>query len=73
MRRFDNPHLCGRDDIEIIDAGFGYNNPCEVLIQEISSFLPEAPDVLVLRINTGLGDVVEIKDSRVAILSALKS
>jgi hypothetical protein len=72
MRRFDNPHLCGRDDIEIIDAGSGHNNPCEVLIQEISSLLPEAPDVLVHRINTGLGGVVEIKDGRVAILSALK-
>jgi len=63
---------CGRDDIEFIDAGFGYNNPCEVLIQEIRSLFPEAPEVLVLSIGTGLGDVVEIKDSRVAILSALK-
>jgi patatin-like phospholipase/acyl hydrolase len=24
----------GRDKIEFIDAGFGYNNPCEVLIEE---------------------------------------
>jgi hypothetical protein len=42
------------------------------LIQEIRSLFPEAPEVLVLSIGTGLGDLVEIKDSLVAILSALK-
>jgi hypothetical protein len=43
------------------------------LIQEIRSIFPEAPEVLVLSIGTGLGDVVEIKDSRVAILEKMAS
>jgi len=64
---------CGRDGIEFIDAGFGYNNPCEVLIEEARNLFPEAPEMLVLSIGTGLGDVVEIKDSRASILNALKT
>ena len=63
---------CGRDDIEFIGAEFGYNKPCEVLTQEIRSLFLGAPKIIVLSIGTGLGDLVEIKDSRVAILSALK-
>jgi hypothetical protein len=64
---------CGRDKIEFIDAGFGYNNPCEVLIEEARSLFPEAPEMLVLSIGTGLGDVVEISNSRASILNALKA
>jgi hypothetical protein len=25
---------CGRDEVEFIDTGFGYNNPCDVLLQD---------------------------------------
>ncbi|KAF4452130.1 Acyl transferase/acyl hydrolase/lysophospholipase [Fusarium austroafricanum] len=62
----------GRDDIEFIDAGFGYNNPCEVLIRETKNHFPERKEMLVLSIGTGLGDVASIKDTRTSILKALK-
>jgi patatin-like phospholipase/acyl hydrolase len=63
---------CGRDEIEFIDAGFGYNNPCEVLIEEAKKTFPAAGEMQVLSIGTGLGDVVTIKDNRFSILNALK-
>ncbi|KAI0550528.1 acyl transferase/acyl hydrolase/lysophospholipase [Xylaria curta] len=62
----------GRDKIEFIDAGFGYNNPCEVLIDEAEKQFPDRKQLQILSIGTGLGDVVTIKDSRVSILKALK-
>ncbi|KAI0186289.1 hypothetical protein EV127DRAFT_439439 [Xylaria flabelliformis] len=61
----------GRDNVEFIDAGFGYNNPCEVLIEEARRQFPKHGGLQVLSIGTGLGDVVTIKDSRRAILKAL--
>lgn len=70
---FFKPIKCGRDQIEFIDAGFGYNNPCEVLIEEAQHAFPAAKDLHILSIGTGLGDVVTIKDSRVSILKALKT
>ncbi|EWZ28291.1 hypothetical protein FOZG_17997 [Fusarium oxysporum Fo47] len=30
----------GRDEIEFVNAGFGYNNPCEVLLQEAQRQFP---------------------------------
>lgn len=63
---------CGRDEIEFIDAGFGYNNPCEVLIEEAKKTFPAAGEMQILSIGTGLGDVVTIKDNRFSILNALK-
>ncbi|KAI0384321.1 acyl transferase/acyl hydrolase/lysophospholipase [Hypomontagnella monticulosa] len=63
----------GRDQIEFIDAGFGYNNPCEVLINEARQQFPGRGQLQVLSIGTGLGDVVTIKDSRRSIIRALKS
>ncbi|PQE04446.1 Acyl transferase acyl hydrolase lysophospholipase protein [Rutstroemia sp. NJR-2017a BVV2] len=63
---------CGRDGIEFIDAGFGYNNPCEVLIEEAQRQFPGAHQMRVLSIGTGLGEVVTIKDKRISILRALK-
>lgn len=62
----------GRDKVEFIDAGFGHNNPCEVLIEEAQRQFPNHSALQVLSIGTGLGSVVTIKDSRKAILSALK-
>ncbi|KAI1467811.1 FabD/lysophospholipase-like protein [Daldinia caldariorum] len=64
---------CGRDDIEFIDAGFGYNNPCEVLIEEAQKKFPEARQMCILSIGTGLGAVATIQDSGISILRALKS
>ncbi|KAK8036718.1 FabD/lysophospholipase-like protein [Apiospora phragmitis] len=62
----------GRDKIEFIDAGFGYNNPCEVLIEEAEKQFPDRSRLHVLSIGTGLGDVVDIQDTRWSILKALK-
>ncbi|KAI8945770.1 acyl transferase/acyl hydrolase/lysophospholipase [Xylaria longipes] len=61
----------GRDNVEFIDAGFGHNNPCEVLIEEARRLFPNHGQLQVLSIGTGLGDVITIKDSRRAILKAL--
>lgn len=33
---------CGLDGIEFIDAGFGYNNPCGVLLKEARQQFPNA-------------------------------
>ena len=63
---------CGRDDIEFIDAGFGYNNPCDVLLEEAQNIFPGREFGCILSIGTGLGAVVMIKDSRRSILDALK-
>lgn len=69
---FFKPIKVGRDDIEFIDAGFGYNNPCEVLVEEAQRQFPERRALRVLSIGTGLGDVVAIGNTRVSIITALK-
>jgi hypothetical protein len=69
---FFKPTRVGRDGIEFIDAGFGYNNPCEVLIEEAQRQFPERQAMRVLSIGTGLGNVVEIGNTRVSIITALK-
>ncbi|KAI0866531.1 acyl transferase/acyl hydrolase/lysophospholipase [Xylaria cubensis] len=62
----------GRDEIEFIDAGFGYNNPCELIIGEAERIFPADRELKILSIGTGIGDVVAIKDKRLSILKALK-
>ncbi|KAJ5781110.1 hypothetical protein N7457_006270 [Penicillium paradoxum] len=69
---FFKPIKVGRDEIEFIDAGFGYNNPCDKLIAEAKQAFPGRQRLRILSIGTGLGDVVEIKDTRMSILNALK-
>lgn len=69
---FFKPIRIGRDGIEFIDAAFGYDNPCEVLIEEGQRQFPNCGRICVLSIGTGLGDVVTIKDSRISIINALK-
>lgn len=69
---FFKPIQLGRDKIDFIDPGFGYNNPCEVLIGEAQRQFPEREHLKILSIGTGLGNVVSIKDSRLSILKALK-
>ncbi|KAI1125085.1 acyl transferase/acyl hydrolase/lysophospholipase [Nemania abortiva] len=61
----------GRDNVEFIDAGFGTNNPCELLIKEAQRQFPGHGPLQVLSIGTGLGNVITIKDSRRAIVNAL--
>ena len=62
----------GRDGIEFIDAGFGYNNPCEVLIEEARRQFPGHGQMRVLSIGTGLGDVGTIDNRRLSIINGLK-
>lgn len=69
---FFKPIKVGRDEIEFIDAAFGYNNPCEILIGEAKRQFPDRDQLRILSIGTGLGNVVTIS-SRVSILKALKS
>ncbi|KAL1974583.1 hypothetical protein VTN31DRAFT_4787 [Thermomyces dupontii] len=69
---FFKPIKVGRDEIEFIDASFGCNNPCEILIEEGQRQFPERGQMRILSIGTGLGDVVTIKDYRFSIINALK-
>ena len=69
---FFKPIKVGRDGTEFIDAAFGHNNPCEVLIEEGQRLFPNCGRMCILSIGTGLGDVVTIKDSRLSIIKALK-
>lgn len=62
----------GRDDIELVDASFGYNNPCEVIVQEARKQFP-GREMRILSISTGLGDVVSIRDSPASIPEALRN
>ncbi|KAL2887391.1 pyruvate kinase [Ceratocystis lukuohia] len=68
---FFEPMKLGRDKIEFIDAGFGHNNPCESLIVEAKGLCQDR-QMLVLSLGTGLGDVVEIGETRKSIIEALK-
>lgn len=58
--------------MEFVDAGFGYNNPSEVLIEETKRQFPGRTRLQVLSIGTGLGDVVAIGNTRLSIIDALK-
>ncbi|KAJ9130190.1 Acyl transferase/acyl hydrolase/lysophospholipase [Pleurostoma richardsiae] len=69
---FFKPTRVGRDDIEFIDAGFGYNNPCEVLIEEAQRVFRGRPALRVLSVGTGLGEVVAVGKTRRSIINALK-
>ena len=51
---------CGRDEVEFIDAGFGYNNPCEILLSEAQSIFAGAEFGCILSIGTGIGGVVSV-------------
>ncbi|KKF92490.1 Vegetative incompatibility protein HET-E-1 [Ceratocystis platani] len=66
-----DPIKLGRDGIEFIDASYGYNNPCEALISEAERQF-SGRHIMILSIGTGLGDVVEISDSRSSVLKALR-
>jgi hypothetical protein len=65
---------CGPNEVEYIDAGFGYNNPTQILLDEARSVfhLPDNSNTFVLSIGTGLGDPVTILDSRISIIKSMK-
>lgn len=63
---------CGRDEIEFVDAGFGYNNPCEILLKEAQTALPDKDFNCIISVGTGIGGAVSIRNTRRSILDALK-
>lgn len=63
---------CGEQEIEFIDAGFGHNNPSEILLSEAEDLFTDQNCDCILSIGTGLNDVICIEDNRLSILSALK-
>ncbi|KAK7397938.1 hypothetical protein QQX98_012692 [Neonectria punicea] len=69
---FFKPIRVGRDKVKFIDAGFGHNNPCEVLIEEAGRHFPDRSLMQIVSIGTGLGDVVSIGNTRRSIIGALK-
>ncbi|KAL1992613.1 hypothetical protein VTN49DRAFT_4645 [Thermomyces lanuginosus] len=62
----------GRDKIEYVAAAFGYNNPCELLIEKAREWFPEHRQMRILSIGTGLGDVITIRDTPSSLIKALK-
>ncbi|CZS98920.1 uncharacterized protein RAG0_07469 [Rhynchosporium agropyri] len=60
------------EEIEFIDAGFGHNNPTEVVFSEAGYIFSDEPCDCVISIGTGHSDIVEITNSRLSILNALK-
>jgi len=63
---------CGEQGIEFIDAGFGHNNPTEILLSEAEDIFDNQDFDCVLSIGTGLNEAVSLEDSRLSILGALK-
>lgn len=70
---FFKPIRLGRDEVEFVDAAFGYNNPCEVLIQEGQNQFSTRQQMRILRIGTGLEDVITINGTPKSITDALRS
>lgn len=65
---------CGHHQTEFIDAAFGYNNPCEVLIKEAKNLYPgmSTSEFRVVSIGTGLDDVLTIQDTGNSIVRSLQ-
>lgn len=64
---------CGRGQIEFIDAGVGYNNPCEAVITEAEKAIPDREIACVVSIGTGLGRAIDIAANPQSLLGSLKS
>lgn len=69
---FFKPIQLGRDRITFMDAAFGYNNPCEVLIKEAKKQFPDHEQMRILSIGTGLKGVVTVGKTIISVLKALK-
>jgi patatin-like phospholipase/acyl hydrolase len=63
---------CGKQGIEFIDAGFGHNNPTEILLSEAEDIFDNQDFDCILSIGTGLNEAISLEDSRLSILDALK-
>lgn len=69
---FFKPIKVGRDGVDFIDAGFGYNNPCYELIKEAQRVFGRNREPQILSIGTGLGRVISIEDTQRSSISALQ-
>lgn len=69
---FFKPIKLGKGGAEYIDAGFGYNNPCDKLIAEARNAFPGRSDLQILSIGTGHRGVVAMDDTRQSIIKALQ-
>lgn len=68
---FFKPIAVGRDNIVFMDAGgFGFNNPCEILITECAQALPMQDLSCIVSIGTGLARAVGIT-GRTSLLNAM--
>ena len=70
---FFNSIKCGRDEVKFVDAGFGYNNPWEILLREAQPIFAGAEFGCISSIGTGIGSVVSVGATRKSILDALKA
>jgi len=68
---FFNPIKTGRDGIAFVDAGFGYNNPCEVLLAEADKAIPGRPTSCIVSIGTGLKRAIGVSAKPSTLLGAL--
>ncbi|KAI1092459.1 acyl transferase/acyl hydrolase/lysophospholipase [Rostrohypoxylon terebratum] len=71
---FFDPIELGRDKIKFIDAAFGFNNPCRVLLAEAQRQFPQyrQDQIYTLSIGTGLDGVANVGKSLVSVVRALK-
>jgi hypothetical protein len=70
---FFDPIRTGRDGIAFVDAGFGYNNPCEILCQEADKAIPGKQTSCIVSIGTGLKGAVGVNSKPFTLLRALVS
>jgi hypothetical protein len=68
---FFAPIQTGRDKIAFIDAGFGYNNPCEILCAEADKAIPDRQISCIVSIGTGLKGAVGVSAKASTVLKAL--
>jgi patatin-like phospholipase/acyl hydrolase len=68
---FFKPIKAGRDKIAFIDAGFGYNNPCEVLLAEADRAIPGRQTSCIVSIGTGLRKAIGVNAKPFTLLKAL--
>jgi hypothetical protein len=68
---FFDPIRTGRDGIAFIDAGLGYNNPCEILRQEADKAIPGKQTSCIVSIGTGLKGAVNVSSKPFTLFRAL--
>ncbi|KAK4167469.1 acyl transferase/acyl hydrolase/lysophospholipase, partial [Cladorrhinum sp. PSN259] len=68
---FFGPIKTGRDNIAFIDAAFGYNNPCEVLLAEADRAIPGRQTSCIVSIGTGLKGAIGVSPKPFTLLKAL--